>query len=140
MVLGHVADAGVAGAELGGCGIDADVADILCDADAGLLLERAAEVGVGNAELCGNCADIYGLVVALREQLERAQHQRTETAGLLALQRDGAAERVDLPLHGVFNRPERRLLRGSGIHRAARDGIDTTQHLTELRLRDAEGF
>lgn len=83
MVLGHVADAGVAGAELGGCGIDADVADILCDADAELLLERAAEVGVGNAELCGNCADIYGLVVALREQLERAQHQRTETAGLL---------------------------------------------------------
>ena len=29
VVLGHVADAGVAGAELGGCGIDADVADIL---------------------------------------------------------------------------------------------------------------
>ena len=49
VVLGHVADAVVAGAELGGCGIDADVADILCDADAELLLERAAEVGVGNA-------------------------------------------------------------------------------------------
>ena len=96
-------------------------------------------MGVGNAELCGNCADIYGLVVALREQLEACNTSGLDcrTPCFAAGWRGGT---VDLPLHGVFNRPERRLLRGSGIHRAARDGIDTTQHLTELRLRDAEGF
>ena len=123
VVLGHVADAVVAGAELGGCGIDADVADILCDADAELLLERAAEVGVGNAELGGNGADVDRLVVALREQLERAQHQRTETAA------DGGLHQLHL------QRAERSMIRQRGIALLTEGTGDDRPVIAEKALR-----